>query len=442
VALLGALALLLAGCGGGGATSNVPANQSPPPSGSHQPSHVIVVIQENRSVDNLFHVLPGVDTVSYGLNSQNQHVPLTATSLQSPYDPHHTHLAFVTEYNNGLMNGFDKEGASCSGPPGCSSFVNVYTYVQASDIQNYLTLAEQFVFADHVMQTNQGPSYPAHFYLVAAQSGNPLAAAENASNLQGGCDAPPKTTLSFVDLRNPFPGLPETQQDGACVDFPTIFDELDAAKVSWKYYAPYQDSLWNAPNGISHLYHSPEFSTKVVYPEATILSDITNGKLPNVSYVVPFKGYSDHPQLAGVEGPNWVATVTNAVAASKYWKDTVIFVVWDDWGGWYDHYAPQAPSFHADDPYEYGMRVPLIVISPYVRQRGLIDHTRRDFTSILRFIESNFGLHTLTSVDAATDDMMSLFNFNAATPLGYGQLNTHGFVPYGRGAVPKEFGRR
>ena len=411
---------------------------SPTPTAApaHLPSHVIVLIQENRSVDNLFHVLPGVDTVNYGLNSHNQQVPLTPTSLASSYDPHHTHLAFVTEYNGGQMNGFDHEAADCSS--GCSSApANVYTYVQASDIANYLQLASGFAFADHVLQPNQGPSYPAHFYLVAGQSGQPMAAAENASNTQGGCDAPDGTTLSYVDLNDPFPGLPETTKPGACVDFPTIFDELDAAKVTWRYYSPYQDTLWNAPNGIKHLYESPEFKTNVVYPEGTILTDIANGTLPGVSYVVPFKAYSDHPQIAGTNGPNWVATVTNAVAASPYWKSTVVFVLWDDWGGWYDHYVPHPPSGYPSDPYEFGMRVPLIAVSPYVRQRGLIDHTQRAATSVLGFIETVFRVPALTYVDAGGDNLMGLFDFNAASALTYTKLDTHGFVPYHMPSAPR-----
>ncbi len=426
----GLLAVLTACGGGGSGGGGQPPGGVPTPLGQHVPTNVIVVVQENRTVDNLFHTLPGVDTVDAGMNSQNRPVPLKPMPLRSYFDPTHTHLSFTVEYNGGLMNGFDNEKITCAEPPtSCKPDVDVYRYVQASDIQNYLQLAQEFAFADHVFQGNQGPSYPAHFYLVAAQSGRPMAVAENASNVQGGCDAPAGTTIEFVDLRSIYPGFPLKRERGACVDFPTVFDELDAAHVSWRYYAPQQDSLWNAPNGIRHMYESPEFKTNVVYPEATILHDIATGNLASVSYVVPSKIYSDHPQLAGGNGPNWVGTVANAVGRSKYWDRTVILVVWDDWGGWYDHYAPHAPIGLPNDPYELGMRVPLIVISPYVRQRGLIDHTPRNFTSILRFIESVYGLHTLTDIDASTDDLTDMFNFNAAQPFTYMPVDTHGFAP-------------
>ncbi len=421
----------LTACGGGSSAGSggPPVGPTTPPP-SNLPSHVVVVIQENRSVDNLFHTLPGVDTVDYGMNSKGRRVPLEPTTLRSIYDPTHTHLSFATEYNDGAMNGFDRERIQCGMPPtGCTQHESVYHYVQASDVQNYLQLAQEFEFADHVFQANQGPSYPAHFYLVAAQSGRPMAVAENASNLNGGCNAPSGTTLQYVDLRTPYPGFPLKSESGACVDFPTIFDELDAAHVSWRYYSPEQNTLWNAPNGIRHMYDSPEFATNVVYPNGAILRDIANGSLPAVSYVVPNKVYSDHPQLAGGNGPNWVGTIANAIGNSKYWNQTVILVVWDDWGGWYDHVAPQAPVGAPDDPYEYGMRVPLIVISPFVRQRGLIDHTPRNFTSILRFIETVFNLHALTEIDASTDDLMTMFDFGNRAPLTYMPVDTHGFVP-------------
>jgi len=420
----------LAACGGGSSSGGgvaPPAHPTQPP--SNLPTHVVVVVQENRTVDNLFHTLPGVDTVAYGMNSKNKRVPLKPIPLVTTYDPTHTDLSFTTEYNNGAMNGFDREPIQCGMPPeNCGAPVSVYRYVQASDIQNYLQLAQEFGFADEVFQANQGPSYPAHFYLVAAQSGRPMAVAENASNVEGGCNAPAGTTLQYVDLRTPFPGFPEQSQVGACVDFPTIFDELDAAHVSWRYYSPEQNSLWTAPNGIRHMYQSPEFKTNVVYPNGAILRDIASGTLPAVSYVMPNKVYSDHPQLTGPNGPNWVGSIANAIGGSKYWNSTVILVVWDDWGGWYDHVAPHAPVSAPDDPYEFGMRVPLIVISPFVRQRGLIDHTPRNFTSILRFIESVYHISPLTDIDSSTDDLMSMFDFGPRSPLSYMPVDTHGFV--------------
>jgi phospholipase C len=423
-----------AGCGGGGGSSGG-VGPAPVPTPTASPAkhqrHVVVIVQENRTVDNLFHVLPGVDTQAYGLNSKGQHVALLPVPLQVQYDPDHTHFGFATEYNNGAMNGFDLEASECGAPPGgykCPSYQNIYTYVQASDIQPYLLLAQRFALADRVLQTNQGPSYPAHFYLIAAQSGRPMAVAENASNLNGGCDAPEDVRVGYVDLTQPYPGLPESH-GSPCIDFPTIFDELDAANVTWRYYAPYQDNLWNPANAIRHLFASPEFRKNVVYPETTILSDVKNGKLPEVSYVVPQLIYSDHPRGANAQGPDWVATVTNAIGESQYWNDTTILLVWDDWGGWYDHYKPVAPPGSPNDPYEFGFRVPLLVISPFVRQAGLIDHKQRDFTSILRFIERTYNLPALTALDANADDLTGMLDFSHA-PLPYTHIDTPGFTPY------------
>jgi phospholipase C len=425
------LALALAGCGGGGGSGGGGPVPVPTPSVNPGKQHVVVIVQENRTVDNLFHVLPGVDTVQFGMDSTGHKRALLPVPLYVQYDPDHTHSGFATEYNYGAMNGFDLEASECGIPPvgfKCPSYENIYTYVQASDIQPYLLLAKRFALADHVLQTNQGPSYPAHFYLVAAQSGNPLAVAENASNLNGGCDAEPGTKVGFVDLTQPYPGLPESH-GSPCVDFPTIFDELDAAKVSWRYYAPYQDNLWNPANGIRHMFNSPEFKTNVVYPETTILTDIQNGRLPDVSYVVPQLIYSDHPRGSGSQGPDWVATVTNAIGQSAYWNHTTIILLWDDWGGWYDHYQPYAPPGAPNDPYEFGFRVPLMVISPFVKQSGYIDHTQRDFTSVLRYIERVYNVPPLTSLDANADDLSGMFDYSHA-PIPYVHIDTPGFKPY------------
>jgi phospholipase C len=390
-----------------------------------------VIVQENRSVDNLFHLLAGVDTVAYGLDSTGHHRPLLPVPLQVPYDPDHTHNGFVTAFDNGNMDGFDKVESTCGvalqRPYPCPVYENVYAYVQAKDIQPYLQLALHFAFADHVLQSNQGPSYPAHFYLVAAQSGRPLAVAENATNNSGGCDAPPSAQVAYIDLGTPYPGFPE-RFGSPCVDFPTIFDELDAARASWRYYSPSQDNLWNAPNGIRHLFKSPEFKTNVVYPAVAILNDLKHAKLADVSFIVPSDLWSDHPRVTNGQGPDWVATVTNAIGESPYWNSTTILLLWDDWGGWFDHYKPTPPIGLHNDPYEFGFRVPLVVISPYVKQAGLIDHTQRDFTSVLRFIERVHGLATLTPIDAQADDLMSMFDFSHV-PLPYTHIDTHGFTP-------------
>jgi phospholipase C len=443
-------AALFAGCGGGGSSGPGTSPPTPPPP-ANPIQHVVVVVMENRTVDNLFHTLPGVDTVDFGLNSAGEKVTLEAMPLASSYDPDHSHAAsFVTEYNAGSLNGFDKVSSYC-GPQGmpptpCPTYEPLYRYVQSADIQPYISLAHQFGFADHVLQTNQGPSYPAHEYLVGAQSGRPLAIAENPdfSFPSGGCNAPAGQGLVWlIDLNSQYPGIPYTHGRVApCNDFETIFDRLGDAGKTWKYYTPSENILWNAPKMISHICGpvvggsctGPLYTANDIVPETTILTDIASGNLANVSYVVPNFQYSDHARVSNASaptGPDFVGAIANTLGQSAYWRSSVMIVVWDDWGGWYDHYKPavQWPPGLANDPYEYGFRVPLMVISPYVRQAGMIDHTQRDFTSILHFVESIYKLPPLGngSLETLTDDLTGMFNFSTSAPLGYTKVPTSGF---------------
>jgi len=100
-----------------------------------------------------------------------------------------------------------------------------------------------------------------------------------------------------------------------------------------------------------------------------------------------------------------VTSIVNAIGNSPYWSNTAILVTWDDWGGWYDHVAPQILN-----SYEYGFRVPMIVVSPYAKQ-GYISHVTHDFGSILKFIESTFNLPSLGYADAPADNLSDCFNF-------------------------------
>src|SRR6202022_1681971 len=144
-------------------------------------------------------------------------------------------------------------------------------------------------FADHVLQTNQGPSYPAHEYLIGAQSGRPVAFAENpAWNFpSGGCNAPPGKGLVWqINLNAPYPGIPYASgQAQPCNDFETIFDRLGNAGKSWRFYTPAHNILWNSPKAIQHICGTVVsgsctgklYTANVAVPETTIFSDISAG---------------------------------------------------------------------------------------------------------------------------------------------------------------------
>ncbi|HTD38109.1 MAG TPA: alkaline phosphatase family protein [Candidatus Limnocylindrales bacterium] len=368
----------------------------------------MIIFQENRSVDNLFNGFPGADTVQSGLNSSGQSVPLQPIDMTAPYDLDHSHHGFTTEYANGSMNGFDRVGSSACGTGCPPANVRAYGYVPRSQTGPYWAMAQQYAFADRMFQTNQGPSFPAHQYIIGgtslASASSPLLAAENPAvpggGTTGGCDAPSGTTVALID---PLSG-DESQRTAPCLDHPTLLDLLDAHGVTWRYYQPDVGAgLWFAPDAISHIRYGADYAN-VRTPSTSIFTDIQQNRLAQVSWVIPTAAASDHARATDGSGPAWVASVVNAIGTSPYWSDTAIFVTWDDWGGWYDHAKPQ--QYNA---YELGFRVPLIVISPYARA-GYVSHVQHEFGSILRFTEAAFGLGTLGYTDARADDLSDCFD--------------------------------
>ncbi|MBV9233496.1 MAG: hypothetical protein JO030_05585, partial [Candidatus Eremiobacteraeota bacterium] len=284
-----------------------------------------------------------------------------------------------------------------------------YGYVPQSETAPYFALAKQFTFGDRMFQSNQGPSFPAHQYIISGTStirnGSPMRAAGNPftpfGGFTGGCDSPPGSFVALID-----PVGNERQAVYPCFERLTLMDLLAAKSRSWRYYqARTGPGLWNGPDAILHLRNSPKFSRDVVTPPKAVLTDIAQGRLADVVWVTPTFLASDHAALTNGSGPSWVASVVNAIGHSRYWTDTAIFVTWDDWGGWYDHVPP--PQYNS---YEFGFRVPLIVISPYAKQH-YVSHRRHEFGSILRFVEEVFDLGSLHATDARSDDLSDCFDF-------------------------------
>ena len=422
------IAAFAAGCGGG-APATAPAVNP-----AHLPQHVVVVIMENRSVDDLFQFLPGADTAPAGRNSKGGMTALSPVSLVEPYDLDHSHAGgFLTEFHNGALDGFDLETAYCTAPqldqPPYVCAQTAYGYVPQQEVEPYYQIAETYAFASRVLQTNQGPSYPAHEYLIAGQSGRPYAVAENPSpDITGGCgNTTPDESVKLIDLNIPFPSN-ENRSIFPCVDFPTIFDLLDRRGITWSYYTPRVEILWNALIQIRHLYRSQAAQSRAIVPETAIFADIAHRNLASVSYVVPNQDWSDHPRDGCLNlplGAQFAGALVDAIGQSPYWKNTAIVIVWDDWGGWYDHVAPVAPLHLPGDPYEYGFRVPLMVVSPYAKPH-YIDGSFRDYTAILHFIEHVYGLPAIApnSLERQTDDLFSLFQFGAATPRPFQTIQT------------------
>jgi phospholipase C len=412
------MAMTLAACAqsGGSITTQslVPTLPLRTPAGpASKIQHVVVIFQENRSVDNLFNGLRGADTVRSGKNSQGQTVVLRAISLKAPYDISHEHGAFVAERANGKLDGFNNVRSRCRLGARCPpAAVRAYGYVPHDETAPYFEMATRYAFADRFFQTNQGPSFPAHQYIISGTStvsnGSALRAADNPfsplGGASGGCDSP---IGSFVWLIDPLGN--ENQAAYPCFDRRTLMDLLAAKSLSWRYYQAHLGAgLWEGPDAILHLRRSKEFSSHVVAPPKLFLTDVARGRLANVVWITPTPLASDHASITDGSGPSWVASVVNAIGTSRYWQNTAIFVAWDDWGGWYDHVAP--PLYNS---YELGFRVPLIVISPYVKTH-YVSHRRHEFGSILHFIEETFETGSLQTTDVRADDLSDCFDFSQA----------------------------
>ncbi len=261
-------------------------------------------------------------------------------------------------------------------------------------------------------QSNQGPTFPAHQYIISGTStistGSNYVADNNPGNQSvtknGGCDSSPSSTEETIDINTGNLG-PEVYP---CFERQTIFDLVMAGSPSltWRYYQQTRGpGLKYAPGAIQHLYNSPYFSQWVKHPSSRVLTDIAKGNLANVSFVTPSKADSDHPEDNKGTGPAWVASIVNAVGESKYWNNTAIFITWDDWGAWFDHVPPVI--YNAN---ETGFRVPLIVVSAYTPQ-GYVSTVPHEFGSFLKYIEQNFGLGSLGTTDVRADNMADFFNY-------------------------------
>jgi phospholipase C len=281
-----------------------------------------------------------------------------------------------------------------------------------------------------MLQTNQGPSAPAHQFLFAGTSApsaaDDAAATFVAENPGGrGCLEPLNAVYNLIDpagAPNEFHFI-NNPLGSTCFSHETMASLLERHGYNWRYYAfghtttDTSNSIWTAPNWFQEICQpnstftactGQEWINNVDLTPADVLLDVQNCKLADMVWVTPVAADSDHPSgkpnVSNDGGPAWVANIVNAVSKSPckdqvngtqvpYWEDTAIVVTWDDWGGFYDHVLPtflSAPNQGQGD-YQMGFRVPLLFISAYTRP--LIDSANQyDFGSILRFAEANFGI--------------------------------------------------
>lgn len=423
----------IAGCSG--TASTVPSGPAPKAQPTRCPAanytcieHVVIIIQENRSFNNLFMGFPGAATSRFGL-AGSRVVPIRPRTLQSQVgDISHCWQDAMSAWDGGKMDGFDKEHAEsfpiadCPSlfrrgrPVGTSGIWNPYVYVPnnapnyVDEAGPYWQMAMQYVLADHYFPTDFGPSFTAHQYLVAGTTDirkdlaivnypgilNHEGGVSLASATSWSCDSPDILRTSTLDAQRVI--SPATGPFPCFRRYRTIADSLDARGVSWRYYryttkqgpacpdCKRGDYIWNPFSAIYAVRRGPDWAN-VISPQTKVLDAAAKGKLKGVTWVVPDGTYSDHPgPYITDEGPSWVTAVVNAVGSGPQWYSTAIIVVWDDWGGFYDGESPPQMDFRG-----LGIRTPLIIISPYA-QRGKVSKTLYEPGSILKFIETVFKL--------------------------------------------------
>jgi len=313
--------------------------------------HVVVIFQENHSFDNYFGTFPGANGIQNDPPTVHPyHITGSITDLC-----HSTICAHIA-YDNGKMDGF----------PQAEGSKQTFGYYNKKDIPYYWGLARNYTLFDNYFTSAMGPSLPNHLYLVAGQ------------------DA----------------GVPDSVSQGpAQMNIGSIVNELSAAKDTWGYYSPYTMGNENALGLVSSVIDNATMVQNLKGSDQFI-GDLQSGKMPAVSYITANDGQNEHPPYDIATGVAWVQSIISAIQASPYWGSTVIFLTWDDYGGWYDHVIPPQVDKHG-----LGFRVPLLMVSPFAKH-GYIDHTVSDHTSLMKFIERVFGLAPVTQRDAMTSDLM------------------------------------
>jgi phospholipase C len=416
-----AVAFSLAACGGNGGLGS----PSGPPlagaahtrallglrplSSSGKIQHVVIIIQENRSFDNLFQGFPGADTKPYGYDSNGNKVTLNPIGLETTWDIDHSSNSFFEACNGKgkypgtkcRMNGFNKEYVGCGS---CPYPEPQYAYVPHTETAPYFAMGQQYVVADRMFASNfDASSFISHQYIISGEAGK---SAVNYPDSTWGCDGGPSDTIGTVNKQRQVGG-PNQQ---VCWDDQTLGDEADAAGVSWGFYTETtggDGGFWNAYQAIRHIRYGNDWKNNMRIPQQQFFTDVQNGNLPAISWVIPTWENSDHAGSGSNTGPSWVTSLVNAVGQSQYWNSTAIFVFWDDYGGWYDHVPPKKVDYDG-----LGMRLPMLIISPYAKQ-GFVSHVPYEHGSILKFTEDQFGLGRLTASDTrANSPAADCFDFS------------------------------
>ncbi len=438
VAQFGGLAL--SGCGGGSINSpSVP----PFPSACSKLTdieHVVILTQENRSFDHYFGSYRGVRGFSDQSAAFQQpdpanttsspvgallpfHLDTATTNAACTHDITHDWLSQHQSWNAGAMDGF----VTSRFPTNPNDAVLSMGYYTRADLPYYYGLADAFTICDNYFCSVMGPTDPNRLYTMAAsldpdgKNGGPI--------LQ-----------TIVTNRTALYGR---------LTYTTMPEQLQARKISWKVYSSPDETVLGGilSDNVLSYFKTFQDPASVLHQNAfgpqfpvDFLADVASGSLPQVSWLVGSVLTSDHPPAPSIFGENTLSLIVNALAANPaLWAKTVLFVTYDENGGFFDHIAPvTAPPGTPGEyitapvvpdptaigvpaitgPIGLGFRVPMLIISPFTRG-GFVSSDLFDHTSVLRFLESLFGAEVpnLSAWRRTTvGDLTSAFNFKRPDP--------------------------
>ena len=336
--------------------------------------HVVIIMMENHSFDNVFGYFPYPSP-----NSTNQFlstvekpndlldvgstVSLSAVPKGSYSTPNPVESVYYADWDKGKMDGFLANSGSQS-----------MTYFTPNQLAIEWDWAELYSIADNYFSGCLCETNPNRLISLSGYN------------------------AGLTGDQGPPPYIPVNQ---------TIFSELSRYGVSWGYFVP---DLEGTPFPLGYFSGISSFSSNIG-TVSQFESDLVTGSLPSVSWVMPLGGqddFSQHPSQNVTEGEVWLNGVVDHIMKSSYWNSTAIFITYDEGGGYYDHVPP--PSL---DGVQLGFRVPLFVISPFSKE-NYVSHTVMNHASTLAFIDYNWGLPSLNKFVADSNIPIDMFDFNAS----------------------------
>ncbi len=406
-----------------------------------QIQHVIFIVKENRTFDSYFGAYPGADGATTGRTYDGRTVRLKRAPDVLPVDIAHGFSNGLQSIDGGKMDGF-------SLIPG-NDRLQGYVQYSRSQMPAYWAYADRFVLADHFFTSIFGATYPEHLYVAAAQSDLIVDNKSTADHPGNYCDDPTEYStkfksrltaaqqakITYYEQRINQPGMRDALTKywtsiRLCFEIKVLPDELERAGVSWKYYVT-NDRWQDVLQSVRHVRYGPMW--KKVQDPSQFMKDLKGSHLPQVSWLIPPEPYNEHPGegVSVCAGENWTVQQLNAIQQSPYWPHTLVVLIWDDFGGFYDHVPP--PLY---DIMGLGPRTPALIMSPWTRagsngDGGSIDHTVYEASSVLRFIEDRWDLAPMTSRDARADPLTGALDFSQPPRLDPLILHGRHDCPYG-----------